>query len=81
MEIAGKHLLFRIGLYGDEIRFAASVMDNVTPPETLLRTRDDTAGWQLVTRLAGALERAEIKSLEPPIEAGTPGDPDCFVIG
>jgi hypothetical protein len=35
----------------------------------------------MVKRLVGALEKAEIKSLQRPIEAGTPGDPDRFVIG
>jgi hypothetical protein len=33
----------------------------------------------MVKRLVGA--KAEIKSLQRPIEAGTPGEPDRFVIG
>ena len=79
MEICGKWLAFTISLHGDEVRLAVSLMDSVTPPQTLLRTRDDASGWQLVIRLVGALEKAETKSLERPIEVGPIG-PDGFRI-
>jgi hypothetical protein len=81
LESASRRLSYQVTLVGDEVRLSVSLMDSTDQPQTLLRTRDDPAGWDMVERLVGALEKAEIKSLQRPIEAGTPGDPDRFVIG
>jgi hypothetical protein len=50
--------------------------------ERLLTIGDGPDGWQTICRLVAALERSGIKSLTPkPIELGTPGLPDSWVIG
>ena len=62
-------LLYRIALHGPEVRLAATVMDGIAPPETLLRSPDTASGWQTVRGLGRALEVHEVKSLQQPIEA------------
>ena len=80
LEIAGRWLLYRIALHGPEVRLAASLMDGIAPPETLLRSPDSDPGWDTVRRLAASLERNAIQSLQRPIEVGEPPDPDAWVI-
>jgi hypothetical protein len=79
LESASRWLSYQVTLVGDEVRLSVSLMDSTDQPQTLLRTRDDPAGWDLVKRLADALERAETKNLTRPIEVGPIG-PDGFVI-
>jgi len=81
LEIAGRWLCYRIALYGPEARLAATPMDGIAPPETLLRSPDTAAGWDTVRRLIASLERHGVKSLARPIESGEPGiDGDAWVI-
>lgn len=80
LETGGRHLAYRVALHGDEVRVAAALMDGDGTYQTLLRSRDDSVGWDTVRRLIRALEINAIKALQPrPLEVGPPG-PDCFVI-
>jgi hypothetical protein len=81
LETCGKWLAYHIALRGPEVRLAATLMDAVSAPETLLRTSDDETGWQTVKRLVTALEHNGIKTLARPIEIGEPGNADSWVIG
>ena len=80
LELGSRWILYDVLLCG-EIRLAVALMDGIESPQTILRSPDSPAGWDVMKRLVGAFEKAETKSLERPIEVGTPGDPDCFVIG
>ena len=80
LEIAGRWLCYRVALCGPEVRLAATVMDAAPAPETLLRSPDTESGWDTTRRLIASLERNQIKSLARPIEVGSPGDPDAWVI-
>ena len=57
-------------------------MDNVTPPETLLRCRDNANGWAVVRNLVTAMEEHQVRDLTRPIEInGFPSDgSDSWVI-
>ena len=57
---------YDVALAGDEVRLAVAVMDNVMPPETLLR--DDTNGWAVVRDLVTAMEEHQVRELTRPIE-------------
>ena len=82
LEICGEWLAFRVALHGAEIRLAAALMDGDGTYEMLLRSHDDSAGWDTVKRLVSALEVNQIKALWPrPIEVGRVGDADAWVIG
>ena len=71
LEIAGRHLVFRIALQGAENRLAAALMDGDGTYEMLLRARDDAAGWQTVHKLIAALEKHGIRSLRRRSRRGT----------
>jgi hypothetical protein len=82
LELAGRHLLYRVAIYGNEVRLGASRMDCAAPPETLLRSPDTAAGWKTVHDVVRALEVHKIKSLERPIEAWDGFDgANGFVVG
>ena len=80
LELAGRHLLYRVGLRNDEVRLAVTPLDNAEAPDTILHSPDTENGWQGVSRLIGAMEKHQIKSLQRPIKVGEPGDPDAWVI-
>ena len=66
MEVCGQWLAFRVALVRDEVRLAAALMDTAGAPQTLLRARDDTQGWDLVRRLIAALEAGAIAAAPYP---------------
>ena len=80
MQTAGRFLLYVISTHAEEVHTAVALMDSVAAPQTLLRVRDDTSGWELITRFVGSLERYEVKSLERPIMIGPIGASDAFVV-
>jgi hypothetical protein len=72
----------RITIRSSWIWLYACSLDEGDQPEFLFNIGDGPEGWITVRRFIQALERSGIKSLkERPIELGTPGSPDCFVIG
>lgn len=81
LEIEGTWLLLRVALHGPEVRTAACLMDAADPPQTLLRTPDNEAGWDTAQRLVASLERNGVRSLQRPIKSGEPGKVgDAWVI-
>ena len=67
-----------------EIRLAVALMDGVGSPQTILRSPDSPAGWDVVKRLVGAMETHQVRDLTRPIEVGDPDQNDprnCWVIG
>ena len=80
LEIAGRWLCYRVALHGPEVRTAASLMDGIAPPETLLRSPDTEGGWDTTRRLIASLECNQVKSLARPIEVGQVGDPNAWII-
>jgi hypothetical protein len=83
LEAAGAHLLYCIVFDGaGGLSLSVVPLDRPAPPDLLLRAVDDPAGWATLRRLCSALEQNEIKALHPrPIEVGTPGDDNAWVIG
>jgi hypothetical protein len=82
MELSGRQLLFRIALRGGWIWISACGMDEPDLPQFLFNIADGPSGWTTVRKFVQALERSGVTSLkERPITIGTPGSPDCFVIG
>jgi hypothetical protein len=80
LEISGRQLHYSILLDGGFVFLSVQPLDG-GDSERLVGVGDTVDGWQTVCRLVSALERSGIKSLTPkPIELGTPGMPDCFVI-
>jgi len=83
-EICGTELLFRVALRSNQVYLAASNMDDAVSEQTLLRTADSLAGWDLVRRLIAALETYRVRDLKRPVAVGNPtvNDPgSCWVIG
>jgi len=82
LELCGSQMLVRVTIQGSWIWVYASSLDQGEPPEFLFNIGDGPTGWTTVRAFCAALERSGIKSLrERPIELGSPGSPDCFVIG
>ena len=82
MELSGSQLLIRVALRGSWIWISACGLDEPERLEFLFNVGDGPPGWITVRRFIQALERSGLKSLkERPIEIGTPGSPDSFVIG
>jgi hypothetical protein len=79
LELAGRHLLYRFGLRNDEVRLAVPPLDSAKAPD-ILHSPDTENGWRVVSRVIGAMEKHQIKSLQRPIKVGEPGDPDAWVI-
>ena len=80
LELGGRWLLYHVLLCG-EIRLAVALMDGIESPQTILRSPDTPGGWDVMRRLIAAMETHGVKSLERPIEVGTPGDDNSWVIG
>ena len=81
MELVSKCLSYRVALRGTWIWLSVSAMDCADEPELLLRAADSKEGWDWVRRLVLALERDEIKSLQPrPLELRGGSGPNGFVI-
>jgi hypothetical protein len=78
LEISGPKLHYTVLHAGGSISASAQPMDAGDPPDRLLKIADTADGWRTVYGLIRALERAGIKSLERPIEAGS--GPDGWVI-
>ena len=82
MELAGEHLLYSISLKRTGVYLAAAPLDGDGVLETIVRFNDTANDWTILQRLCGALERYGVKSVrERPLEIGTPGEPDSWVIG
>ena len=83
LEIAGRFLLYSIGIYNEGIHVAASLLDATASPEHLLHCPDNEQGWELGTRFITSLEKYEVRSLVRPILVGDPyyHDPaTCWII-
>ena len=81
MELSGTQLLIRVALRGSWIWVSACSLDEPERLEFLFNIGDTAEGWITVRRFVQALERSGIKSVRSrPIELGTPGSSDCFVI-
>jgi hypothetical protein len=79
LELGGCWLLYDVLLCG-ELRLAVALMDGIESPQTILRSPDTQAGWDVVNRLIRAMETHQVRDLSRPIEVGPIG-PDGFVIG
>jgi hypothetical protein len=79
LEISGPNLHYTVLLKGGDISVSATPMDSGDPPDRLLTIADTEGGWRTVYGLIRALERAGIRSLNRPIQAGL--GPDGWVIG
>lgn len=79
LEISGPNLHYTVLLKGGTVSVSATPMDCGDLPDRLLTVADTAAGWHTVYGLIRALERAGVKSLQRPIEAGS--GPDGWVIG
>ena len=81
LEMSGRHLFYVIKMDGGFVFVSVHPMDLGDSPEKLMIVADGPDGWETVCRLLCALERSGITSLTPrPIELGTPGSPDSWVI-
>ena len=82
MELTGEHLLYSISLKRTGVYLAAAPLDGDGVLESIVRFNDTANEWATLQRLVGALERYGVKSVrERPLEIGTPGEPDSWVIG
>jgi hypothetical protein len=82
LQMFGMNLFYVIVLDGGFVSVSAKPMDCGDCLEKIVTVGDGPNGWATVCRLICAPERSGITSLTPkPIELGTPGAPDCFVIG
>ena len=82
LEMSGRHLFYSLLLDGGFLFLSAQPMDLGDCLERLVTVADGPEGWQTICRLVAALERSGLRSLTPkPIELGTPGMPDSWVIG
>ena len=79
LEAAGKHLSYTITLDGGFLFLRVQLLDACDPPEALMSVGDTKQGWETVSRVVGAMERNNIKSLERPIELGS-GGPNSWII-
>ena len=78
----GEHLLYCVVIDGaGGLSLSAAPLDSTERPELLLQGHDDPPGWRDVCNLVGAMETHQIKSLRRPIEVGTPGEDNSWVIG
>jgi hypothetical protein len=75
LEICGRWLTYRISLRGGWVWLSVQLADRADEPEFIVNAADGGDGWRRIGRLVCALERAQVKSLQRPIEAGE------FVIG
>jgi hypothetical protein len=81
LEICGRQLHYTILLDGGFVFLSVQPLDSGNS-ERLLGVADGPDGWHTVCRLVAALERSGITALSPkPLQLGTPGLPDCWVIG
>ncbi|MGA7394652.1 MAG: hypothetical protein WCC08_22525 [Terrimicrobiaceae bacterium] len=81
LHLCGRKLFYSIVLDGGFVFVSVQPMDSGEPLETLLVVGDCSEHWRQVCRLIQALERSGIESLKSrPIELGTPGSPDSWVI-
>jgi hypothetical protein len=81
LEITGRHLFYSLLLDGGLVFVSVQPMDSVESLEKLVILPDGADGWRTVCRFVLALERSGRQSLTPrPIELGTPGSPDSWVI-
>jgi hypothetical protein len=80
LHLCGRSLFYAIVLDGGWIFVSAQPMDGGDPMEKLITVGDTTKGWQSVASLIRTLERSGLQSLTRPIEIGTPGHPDSWVI-
>jgi hypothetical protein len=81
MELSGRQLLVQVALRGGWVWVSACGLDEAASPELLFNVGDGASGWATVSKFVQALERSGRKSLqERPIQLGTPGSRDCFVI-
>lgn len=79
--MSGRFLSYEIMLNEGMVSVSAQPMDQGDPPELLLRVSDSLPEWRTVCKLITALERNQIKVLNPkPLEIGG-GGPDGWVIG
>ena len=81
MELSGRQLFMHIALRGGWIWVSACGMDEADSPEFLFNVGDGVSGWATVSKFVHALERSGLTSLRAkPIELGTPGSSDWWVI-
>jgi hypothetical protein len=82
LELSGRHLFYSVLLDGGFVFLSVQPMDCGDSLERLVGVGDGSDGWKTICRLVAALERSGLKSLTPkPIQLGTPGLPDSWVIG
>jgi hypothetical protein len=80
---AAAHLCCSVAIHGGEVRTAASLVDSISQPQTLLRAPDTEQGWELVFRFISSLEKYEVQSLERPIQVGNPvihPPAECWIV-
>jgi hypothetical protein len=71
LSVTGKWLGYCVMIDGGFVFVSAQLMDFGDPPQLLATFGDTVDGWVKTCSLIQALERAEVKSLQRPIEAGT----------
>ena len=80
--MSGRYLFYSIFLDGGFVAVSVQPMDSGDSLEKLMSLADGPDGWKTVCRLLCALERSGLTCLtSKPIELGTPGSPDGWVIG
>jgi hypothetical protein len=70
LSVTGKWLAYHVMIDGGFVFVSAQLMDAGDPPQLLATFGDTVDGWAKSSNLIQALERAEVKSLQRPIEAG-----------
>jgi hypothetical protein len=81
LQLCGQKLFYSIKLDGGFIFVSVQSMDSEDSFENLLTVGDCTDGWNHVASLIRGLERSGLNDLKSrPIELGTPGSPDSWVI-
>ena len=75
LEVVGRHLAYHITLDGGFVFVRAQPADAGGSLELLMTVADGPGGWPVVRELITALERSELRSLQPrPLAFGGTGE-------
>ena len=81
LEMSDRFLAYDITLDGGWVFLSVSVMDRADPPESLLTIADNAENWRTICKVVTALERNNIRALQPkPLDVSDP-EGNGFVLG